>query len=103
MAFASNKNAYGICDITGFRYKHKDLKKTWDGFLVGKDQWDSKHPQLTPSAPPNEPQAIKDARPDATDTANFFTVYTNVGLGKLGKELPTFELTSSLGTVIIET
>ena len=27
MAFASNKNAYGICDITGFRYKRKDMKK----------------------------------------------------------------------------
>ena len=34
MAFASNKNAYGICDLTGFRYRHKDLRKTWDGLLV---------------------------------------------------------------------
>tara|TARA_R110000796_G_scaffold26663_1_gene73804 strand:+ start:32 stop:343 length:312 start_codon:yes stop_codon:yes gene_type:complete len=102
MAFASNKNAYGICDISGFRYKRKDMKKTWDGLIVGPDQWDAKHPQLQPSAAPSEPEAIKDARPDTAEDFNFFSVYTNVGLGKLGKELPTFELTSSLGTVIIE-
>jgi hypothetical protein len=35
MAFASNRRAYGICDITGFRYRLKDMKKTWDGLLVG--------------------------------------------------------------------
>ena len=46
MAFAAGKNAFGICDITGFRYKLKDMKKTWDGLLVGPDQWSPKHPQL---------------------------------------------------------
>ena len=79
MAFASNKNAYGICDITGFRYKHKDMKKTWDGLLVGKDQWDPK------------------------DTNNFFTVYTNVGLGKLGTQLTSYEIVSAVGSVTIIT
>ena len=48
MAFASGKFSYGICDITGFRYKLKDMRKTWDGLLVGPDQWDPKHPQLMP-------------------------------------------------------
>ena len=28
MAYASGKHAYGICDLTGFRYKLKDMKKT---------------------------------------------------------------------------
>ena len=35
MAFASGKRAYGICDISGFRYRLRDMKMTWDGFLVG--------------------------------------------------------------------
>ena len=52
MAFASNKNAYGICDITGFRYNLRDMKKTWDGLLVGPDQWSPKHPQLDPKSAP---------------------------------------------------
>ena len=103
MAFASNKNAYGICDITGFRYKHKDLKKTWDGLLVGKDQWNAKHPQLMPKPSPIDPQAIRDARPDTNETNNIFMVYSNVGVGKLGAELPSFELTASIGAVTITT
>ncbi len=78
MAFASNKNAYGICDLTGFRYKHRDLRKTWDGLLVGKDQWDAKHPQLMPKPSPTDPEAIRDARVESSDTNNFFTLYTNV-------------------------
>ena len=101
MAFASNKNAYGICDLTGFRYRHKDLRKTWDGLLVGKDQWDAKHPQLMPKPSPVDPEAIKDARMESSDTNNFFTLYTNVGDGKLGTSLTSFELSASLGTVTI--
>ena len=53
MAFASGKHAYGICDITGFRYKLKDMKKTWDGLLVGPDQFDPKHPQIMPRPAPH--------------------------------------------------
>ena len=45
MAFASGKFSYGICDISGFRYKLQDMRKTWDGLLVGPDQWVPKHPQ----------------------------------------------------------
>ena len=52
MSFASNKRAYGICDITGFRYRLRDMKKTWDGLLVGPDQWSPKHPQLDPKPAP---------------------------------------------------
>ena len=48
MAKASGKYAYGICDISGFRYKLKDMRVTWDGLLVGRDQWNAKHPQLEP-------------------------------------------------------
>ena len=48
MAYAKGKNAYGICDISGFRYKLNDMKRTWDGLLVGPDMYEPKHPQLTP-------------------------------------------------------
>ena len=44
MAFAAGKKTWGICDISGFRYRLKDMKKTWDGFLVGPDQWSPKQP-----------------------------------------------------------
>ena len=37
MAFASGKKAYGISDRSGFRYRLKDMRKEWNGLLVGKD------------------------------------------------------------------
>tara|TARA_B100001248_G_scaffold240648_1_gene206751 strand:- start:199 stop:513 length:315 start_codon:yes stop_codon:yes gene_type:complete len=103
MAFASNKNAYGICDISGFRYKLKDMKKTWDGLLVGPDQWDAKHPQLMPKPSRVDPQAIKDARVDVKDDNTAFLVYSNTGNGKLGAVLTTFSVTTNIGTVTITT
>lgn len=106
MAFASNRRAYGICDITGFRYRLKDMKKTWDGLLVGPDQWSPKHPQLMRKPTPVDPEALKDPRIDQAadgNDGNFFMVYTNVGDGILGAELTPFEVTSALGTVEVTT
>ena len=101
MAFASGKYSYGICDITGFRYKLKDMRMTWDGLLVGPDQCDAKHPQLMPKPNTQDPQAIRNARPDVVDDNSAFLVYTNVGTGKLGAVLTTFEVTAGLGEVTI--
>jgi hypothetical protein len=103
VAFASNKNAYGICDISGFRYRLRDMKKTWDGFLVGPDQWSPKEPQLMRKPTPVDPQALKDPRPDQANDNNFFTVYTNVGDGILGTQLQTFAISCSVGIVEVTT
>ena len=103
MAFASGKYTYGICDITGFRYKLKDMRMTWDGLLVGPDQYSPKHPQLMPKPAPQDPQAIRNARPDIADDNNVFLVYTNVGDGKLGSVLDTFSITSAVGEVTVTT
>ena len=99
--FASNKRAFGYSERSGFRYKLKDMKRTWDGLLVGPDQFDPKHPQLMPRPVPQDPQALRNARPQEKDDNNFFVVYTNVGDGKLGKELTTFGITSGVGSVTV--
>mgnify|MGYP003679290358 CR=1 FL=1 len=49
--FARGNHAYGICDMTGFRYKLKDLvpeivNQRPTGFRVGKDVVDKDQPQL---------------------------------------------------------
>lgn len=62
--FASGKNAFGISDRSGFRYRLRDMKKEWTGLLVGKDEYEEKHPQLEPIHVPADPQAIKNPRPD---------------------------------------
>ena len=103
MAFAQGKEAYGICDITGFRYRRREMKKTWDGLIVGPDQWSPKHPQLDPKPTPVDPEAIKEARPDSVEDNIFFVVYTNVGDGILGTKLDTFEITSGVGEVTVTT
>ena len=61
--FASGKNAYAISDRSGFRYKYKDMRKEWNGLLVGKDEFEPKQPQLDPIRTVTDPQALKDARP----------------------------------------
>ena len=104
MTLAAGKNAYGICDITGFRYKLKDMRKTWDGLLVGPDQWSPKHPQLDRRHFPADPQAVRNARIDPSsdgNDGNFFMVYTNVDKGILGTELTPFAITSGVGSVTV--
>ena len=76
---------------------------TWDGLLVGPDQWDAKHPELMPKPNTQDPQAIRNARPDVVDDNSAFLVYTNVGDVKLGAVLTTFEVTAGLGEVTITT
>ena len=102
MAYAAGKEAFGICDITGFRYRLLDMKMTWDGLLVGPDQWSPKHPQLDRKSFPSDPQALKNARPDTSDDNTKFLVYTNVGNGKLGAVLDTFQVECNIGEVTID-
>jgi len=62
--FATGKNAWGISDRSGFRYLLREMRREWNGLLVGKDEFETKQPQLEPLRPPPEPQALKDPRPD---------------------------------------
>jgi hypothetical protein len=65
--FASAKNAYGISDRSGFRYKRNRMKKEWTGALVGWDEWEPKQPQLYPLPKVGDPQAILNPRPDRVE------------------------------------
>ena len=103
MAFAKGKYAYRISDRSGFRYKIKDTRKEWNGSIVGKDEYEEKHPQLEPANVRADNEAIRDARPDVEDDGKKFIVYTNTGLGNLGTLLTTFSATASVGTVIVST
>jgi hypothetical protein len=69
MAFAKGKYAYRISDRSGFRYRIRDMRKEWNGSIVGYDEYEEKHPQLTPPRIRTDLEAIRDARPDRTETA----------------------------------
>ena len=47
--YASGKKSVAISDISGFKVKYNDLKTTWDGLRVEPQDWEPKHPQLTPA------------------------------------------------------
>ena len=67
--YASEKYALGISDRSGVAYKLRDMRKEWNGFLVGKDEWESKQPQLDIPKFVAEPQALRNPRPDRTEPA----------------------------------
>jgi len=73
--YATGKWSYGISDRSGFRYRLKDMRKEWNGLLVGKDEWEAKHPQLEPLRARPDPQALRNPRPDPESGH----VYVNVG------------------------
>ena len=64
MSFASGKKAFGISDRSGFRYRLRDMKREWNGALVGPDEFETKHPQLFPPRIGPDPQALRNPRPD---------------------------------------
>ena len=67
MAFASDKHAWGICDISGQRYRLRDMRLQWNGLLVGPDQFDIKQPQLDPPHVRPDSEALRNPRPDRTE------------------------------------
>ena len=54
-----------ICDRCGFKKKSTELFNTWDGYMVCKEDWEPKHPQLMQK--PRTPRpALPWTRPDNT-------------------------------------
>ena len=62
--FASGKYAYGVSDRSGFRYRLKDMRKEWNGLLVGRDEYEPKHPQLEPVPSVADAEALRNPRPE---------------------------------------
>ena len=110
MAYAKGKYAYGICDISGFRYKLNTMRRTWDGLLVGPDMFDPKHPQLDPPPITADAEALHQPRPEVTlPQAQLGLVKTtNASAGgmtfqsdPIGSKLEGVKSSVSLGTVTV--
>lgn len=54
-----------ICDVCGWKFKHSQLRKRWDGAMVCSADWEPQHPQdkIRIRAERNN---VKDARPEPT-------------------------------------
>jgi len=123
MAYASGKNAWGISDRSGRRYRLREMKTEWTGAKVGPDEFEPKHPQLFPPKAYPDPQALRDPRPDSKEPVQAFvgvplvenpnlTFLTGVGqvgqvsiVAGIGVEVTTTgeESISGIGTVTVNT
>jgi hypothetical protein len=103
--FATGKHAFGISDRSGFRYRLKDMRKEWNGLLVGKDEWEEKHPQLQPLRVVPDPQALRNPRPeqDLTEQRDIQYGYDPVGFKDIPGITPTNNLVAEgqVGSVTI--
>jgi len=85
--FSSGKNAIAECDRCGFRYKLTNLKKEIIktkiyNLLVCPSCWDPDQPQLQLGMfPVDDPQGVKDPRPDLSYYQSGTNVNGNVGEG----------------------
>jgi len=50
-----------ICDSCGFKFKHSQLRKRWDGAMVCSKDFELRHPQDTIKIRPERNQ-VRDAR-----------------------------------------
>ncbi len=75
MAFAAGKLTWAICDTCGQRYRLRQLKEQWDGFMACPECFDLKQPQLDPQYHPTDPQSLQHPRPQIADS----TVYVGDG------------------------
>ena len=97
--FARGKHAYGISDRSGFRYRLRDMRLEWNGSLVGKDEFESKHPQLEPKRVFADAQALRNARPDSNNIFNVDVTFPVFNLNTLVFESNIPQMTGSIGTV----
>ena len=66
MAYATGKYANAICDRCGFKYPYLSMKTEWDHTRVCHECYEPKHPQLDPSHPPVDAEALWQPRPDVS-------------------------------------
>jgi len=57
-----------ISDDSGQKYKRSDMRLTWDGKLVGRDEWEPKQPQLTLRPRPDSPSVKNQTRVENINT-----------------------------------
>jgi hypothetical protein len=71
--YAKGKRSFGMSDRGGHRVPYTQLKTTWDGLRVAPDEWEAKHPQLTP--PKNVIDATALFKPRPSSDAENVTIF----------------------------
>ena len=118
--YAKGRKSLAISDRSGFRVPYKNLRTEWNGLRVSPDDYDPKHPQLTPPKNITDATALYSPRPDSDpENVSFYVNYNwfgfqNVPLSADGFTQPSMDsrdyekpnrlnAKGSIGTVSIET
>jgi len=83
-SYASAKKTWGISDRSGFRYRLREMRKEWNGLVVGPDEFEPKHPQLEAPRVGPDPQAVRNPRPDRTEPLTVYVYTDQIGLREEG-------------------
>ena len=67
MAFARGKYAKAISDRSGMEFPYNEMIKEWNGMLVHRSEYESKHPQLEPRGTGTEGHGLQDVRRARTE------------------------------------
>ena len=79
--YANGNKSQAISDRSGMAFPYQEMVTEWNGFKVGPDEFEPKHPQLGPIRVGPDPQALHDPRPRST-------------LDPVTVRFPTFDLVS---------
>ena len=72
MAHAAGKYARAISDRSGMEFPYNEMVKEWNGSLVHKSEFESKHPQLERQKHKPDAQSLQDARPARAEPLTVF-------------------------------
>lgn len=65
---------YQICDVCGHKYHMEEMRKRWDGMIVCKDDFESRHP-MDFLRVREDKQSVSNARPRPSDSFIVVTYY----------------------------
>ena len=63
MPDASGKYSKAISDRSGLAFPHKEMVKEWNGSLVHRSEFETKHPQENPSTHKADGESLANSRP----------------------------------------
>ena len=78
--FATGKDSYAISDRSGFRYRYRDMRKEWNGLLVGKDEFEPKHPQIRRKTVKADAVALQNSRAQDFTFLSGGAIFTTIDL-----------------------
>ena len=74
---ARGKYSKAISDRSGMEFPYDQMMREWNGSLVHRSEFESKHPQLEIRAKNGEEQGLMNARPDRTENEVIAILGTN--------------------------